>query len=99
MTRITQMDHFGVPVKDLKTACRWYTEFLGMSVRHDSSNLDPATSTPNIQVQSGDVVIFLFPLLRKEESIAFLDGPSPAVTFQVQDPAAAMTYLREMNYP
>lgn len=99
MTRITQLDHFGVPVRDLQAARQWYTQFLGMQLRHDSSNLDPAVATPNVQVQSGEVVIFLFRLLMNGESLATLPGPSPAVTFTVQDPEAAMAYLREQSYP
>lgn len=94
MTRITQLDHFGVPVRDLREACDWYISFLGMKVRHDSSNLDPAVATPNIQVQSGAVVIFLFPLLRKGESLDILPGPSPTVAFRVQQPDSALAYLQ-----
>lgn len=99
MTRITQLDHFGVPVKDLQVARTWYTQFLGMDLRHDSSNLDPAVATPNCQVQSGDVVIFLFRLLMNGESLNMLPGPSPMVTFKVRDPEAAVAYLREQRYP
>ena len=64
-----------------------------MELRRDSSDLDPAIGTPNVQVKSGECVLFMFRNLKPGESKDIRPGPAPHFEFTVSDPDAAVEYL------
>jgi catechol 2,3-dioxygenase-like lactoylglutathione lyase family enzyme len=99
MSRLTQLDHTGVLVSDFERSKKFYMDFLGMELRHDSTNLDPAIGTPNFQVKSGDTVLFMFRNLKPGETKEMCSGPAPHFEFTVADPTAALRFLSTSNYP
>jgi catechol 2,3-dioxygenase-like lactoylglutathione lyase family enzyme len=99
MSRLTQLDHTGVLVSDFERSKNFYIDFLGMELRKDSSGLDPAVGTPNVQVRSGEAVLFLFRNLKPGESKEIRPGPAPHIELSVSDPEAALRYLSESEYP
>jgi catechol 2,3-dioxygenase-like lactoylglutathione lyase family enzyme len=99
MSRLTQLDHTGVLVSDFERSKQFYMDFLGMALRRDSSDLDPAIGTPNVQVKSGECVLFMFRNLKPSESKEVRSGPVPHFEFAVADLAAAIHFLSRSSHP
>lgn len=99
MSRLTQLDHTGVLVSDFERSKKFYMDFLGMELRKDSTDLDPAIGTPNFQVKSGETVLFMFRNLKPGESKETRPGPAPHFEFTVADPEAALSLLSDSGYP
>jgi catechol 2,3-dioxygenase-like lactoylglutathione lyase family enzyme len=99
MSSLTQLDHTGVLVSDFEISKKFYMDFLGMELRRDSSDLDPAIGTPNVQVKSGDSVLFMFRNLKPGESKEIRPGPAPHFEFTVANSEAAIGYLSSSGYP
>ena len=93
MSCLTQLDHSGVLVSDFERSKKFYMDVLGMDMRRDSSDLDPAIGTPNFQVKAGDCVLFMFRNLKPGESKDIRPGPAPHFEFTVSDPDTAESYL------
>lgn len=93
MSCLTQLDHTGVLVSDFGHSKEFYMDVLGMDLRRDSSDLDPAVGTPNVQVKAGDCVLFMFRNLKPGESKDVRSGPAPHFEFTVSDPDAAVNHL------
>jgi len=98
MSCLTQLDHTGVLVSDFERSKKFYMDFLGMDLRRDSSDLDPAIGTPNFQVKSGDCVLFMFRNLKPGESKDVRPGPAPHFEFTVSDPDAALRHLSKSGF-
>jgi catechol 2,3-dioxygenase-like lactoylglutathione lyase family enzyme len=98
MSCLTQLDHTGVLVSDFERSKEFYMDFLGMDLRRDSSDLDPAIGTPNVQVKSGDCVLFMFRNLKPGESKDIRPGPAPHFEFTVSDADAAARYLSKSGF-
>ena len=98
MSCLTQLDHTGVLVSDFERSKQFYMNFLGMDLRRDSSDLDPAIGTPNVQVKAGACVLFMFRNLKSGESKDIRPGPAPHFELTVSDPDAAARYLANAGF-